>query len=594
MSGGAGYLTSDYFAFAALLHEGSDIPLLAAEFWDRYRMHAIYEGVLPETGPPVAAVYHRIAGLVGSLGPSDLESETWAFHHGESFPMEVYTDGYPQPPEVIAAGGDLKNPDYYFLDPENVFRRLCVAGPTQRNFRAWYGWTMRFDPDDWRLAERALEAWAKALPEDSQPHLLLAQRAHERNALKKASTHLDEAAKLDGTNALLQRLRVLLFLSQGYKHLRDRKPHLVHKDCDAIEQVGSPIAQRAEPFALALRWCAYGQQQDRDERSRVWERLQDYGGIGMAGEVLLHHATTQGNISDDAFEQSGDPPAKKIAAAACHVCHAASEFSLPIPLPGSWIIRVCESLSSSFGKELPPEQVYSLGHQAMKTDHHSLAFACSGALLQHSGPYTARALFLRAHGLASRRWERDRVRGVLCVALQIARRERDQGLVDEIVNFDQELSDRYFYPFGAQRVAELSPLPESDVAKIIKTERKERAMEESAVEEARAAQPKSRPRKPKRRKKRQPAPRQPDFLEELGMDMDDMGSISGDPAVDALLREFAHESGIGPLEMRIFWEMMKNIHGKEPGVDDIPAILEKIDVLLSGYEDSELSEEDEL
>jgi hypothetical protein len=97
-----------------------------------------------------------------------------------------------------------------------------------------------------------------------------------------------------------------------------------------------------------------------------------------------------------------------------------------------------QELSSS---DLPPDQpgLAAIGEAALRTSNSTLAYAVAGAGLAGNPASHASFLFLRARSLPP--WETRRHDGCLSAASELARRQRDHGLLDRIGQWREKMLD---------------------------------------------------------------------------------------------------------------------------------------------------------
>lgn len=432
--GGWGSLKNAYFwKLLARAYEQSkqtpDSTLLTCYVWEEFRRHAVHEGWFPEKGPEAATLYLHIADLILHLHPDDARNARWMF--AARFPgLASYYEG--QPAEIRALMLPNKV-DLSVIDPDNVFARACEADPCSENFQRWLDWTKQQAP---RLSDTVAERWSARIPEDVKPLLHLMSSAEKRGAFQTAFDYMQRAEMIDGVSPEVRKARFRLLLSMATRHLQKKKTKLAWPELNQLAALPQTQQGDRRAYVAALNWVGcmiLGREEEAEkERSDVFAVLNNE----IATRLVLRGAASackfQGQLPD--LSQDSKEP---VTAAVGRACALGEDVGVPIGIPAKLSAAILRELTANHGT-IELQALYALGEAALHQETHKLAYAASAAGLAGSPAGHARFLFLRARALPY--WEDLRQDACLGAASELARRQRDHGLLDKIGNWrDEEL-----------------------------------------------------------------------------------------------------------------------------------------------------------
>lgn len=426
-----------FFRLAAHANEMSGSLKRACLMWDEFRRNAIYEGWFEEKSPESAAVYMRIASLVIELEEAEEREEIHEELDQLFSPIFQFYENPKSKERKATLYPQGSIPDFSYFDSEKAFRLACQADPTPDNFQIWLK-SGEQDKPDWKHVDMAAMAWRDACPDDSRPLIVLMESAEGRNALGKALGYLEAAEAIDNLNPEVGRARFRLLASTAIRHLKQKKSHLANNDLIQME----PLAQVYEgdrfAFLSAAQWacCALNK---ANEKAKKWRaetgRLM---GSELAGDIVLRGIVQTCNLHVAIVPEIPSRGVKKgqIEETATAVARAANlgrdiglVFRMDLPP------KMLKSLSASLSKKVCPlktQTIRDLAEAAIDSGENELAYAATGAGLRRGGTDMARFLFLRARVLL---YLKDtRRRNCLRAAIELARGQRDMGLVDEVMN----------------------------------------------------------------------------------------------------------------------------------------------------------------
>jgi len=121
---------------------------------------------------------------------------------------------------------------------------------------------------------------------------------------------------------------------------------------------------------------------------------------------------------------------ESLAAAVARGCALGDDLGWPLTIPPAFEKQLLDELRRTPGT-MDARQLRSVAEAALRLDRRHLAFAVSGAGLAKGGATEARFLLLRGRALPE--YEPERRDRCFAAAAELARRQRDMGLVDEAV-----------------------------------------------------------------------------------------------------------------------------------------------------------------
>jgi hypothetical protein len=411
---------------------------LACSVWEEFRRHAVHEKWLPATGPEIATLYLHMVDLWRRLPLEELDHVVRRFgatFHGH---REYYAG---QPPEIRALMPPPGRPDFYFLNPDALFRRACEADPCPESFQRWLHWARQYMPHAENLVA---ERWIAALPQDIPPVLHLMQFAEENNALKRAFKLMEQAERIDGLNPEVRKARLRLLISLAKRHLQQNKVHLAEPELRQIEAL--PQAQQGDRPALvaALRWVYYRLSHAVEDAEASRATVARVLGSEPAAQILLKAVARACKLKGELPElkAKGVP----LVAAFGRVCALGEDTGLPIEIPRAVSNQLMKELSGRDAMA-DPAGLRALGEAAMGGSELLLAYEVSAAGLRLAQERWAEFLFLRARALPD--WEEERQALCAAAASELARRQRNSDLLrrigewreEEMLPLDGEMTD---------------------------------------------------------------------------------------------------------------------------------------------------------
>lgn len=461
--------------FWALLAKNSGIEALGAyepnwlfeacAYWDQYRRQAIKEGIFSANSREEALCFLQIIGLLEEPPLEDLEFVSR--ENGRDFERFVYNYCGGSRAELVDVEGH-KVP--FYLVHEELFRRAAAANPEPSMFELWHNW-VRSNRSHWKPADEVALTWHEKRPKDSRPLMLLVESAEQRGALKKAAGYLDQAQELEGATPAVKSARRRLILTTFEGHLKKGKDHLAACDVDDFEALAE-AGQRAEVVAgKGLRWLLELRQGRLPEASALAEECVDLVGDQLTANLFLKSLAVRFGAekltnSKALPMKAGRQKKKELIPAVARACElsVASGLNLPLALEhGDELIKALDKKSI----DLTMPQLRSIAQVARSARHERLLFAVAGRGLRLGG---AEAYFLKTRGEALSYLFQERRKACLRAALELARRQGDRALVDEILELQGERSF-YFSPFMRDQ-DELHPMSNEEVEAVIRKEKR--------------------------------------------------------------------------------------------------------------------------
>ncbi len=400
--------------------------LLASALEDQQHLDADAEAAA------VWADFRREAIQENWFAAGSLEDGVLALHMAELIekaPAEIIAD-------LKQEMASYRKPDKWskeedgLASPGTLYERACKADPHPETFQMWLRWARK--NGSWQAADKVAEHWREARAADIQPLLYLTESAEKRNAFKKSLKYLEEAETLDRLNPEVRRAKLRLLLSAAIRHLQQRKTHLVLGGIEQIETVPEVRPGEIAALAAALRWCAAAIGRDtavQDDQKAELNRLIGSVAAHLLMASLAGAAKIDSATSVLALKVAKIPAAELLAGAAR--AHVLGEWAgLPILLPREWNDPLIAALNLP---NCPADaaQMLVLGEAALDSYSAELGYAVSVAGLAKGGA-NAEFLFLRARSLPQ--WASLQAEGCLTASLELARRERNTGLVGRILD----------------------------------------------------------------------------------------------------------------------------------------------------------------
>jgi hypothetical protein len=440
--------------FAVALEKSGDPYHLfeACQLWDVFRERAVAEGWFPPTGPEAAVVELHRAELLAHV-------ENYP-HVAAELRARIFDCGQ------SGNASDLEGLASY--TPEQLYRRACMMDPHREAFEAWLDWARK--QADWRRADAAARAWCQALPRDFRPWLLLMDSAEKRGAFQKALVFLERAESLEGINTEVRRARLRLLVASAIRHLKLRKTHLVEQDLQQIESLPESREGDRPAFWRALRWSCCELRGDEGEAASHFEQLSSLLEGEIAGAIVLTGLRRACNLPIDKVLERRVPPMPKpgnISLAVARALALGTNMNLSFTIPQSLQGPIEQELlqwSSTFSIG----QLLILGQSAADSSDLRLAYAASVPGLARAGATEGRFLLLRARSLPA--FEEARRNICLAAAAELARRQRDTRLLDEIIEVRRRRRTAWDEPLGEENLS----MSSGQLERLLEEERKAR------------------------------------------------------------------------------------------------------------------------
>lgn len=419
--GGAPRRDARYLLLAARameVQEGGEIEACMA--WDDFREAAVKEGWFPVKSPEAAAVYLRMAGLIGRADDEDIDSI-----HGQARAMvqQMLGDELPLPDTALPQ-----------MHAEWLYEQACGMDPHAEAFAAWLKWEE--NRKEGSAPQSVAEAWHAALPADPRPLLWLMRDAESRGALKKALGYLGEAEAVDGLNPEVRRARLRLLLRGAIRHLDQRKPRLAFRELDELDALPYAAEGDRPAFLAGLRYVAAVVAGDHEAALARATEVQSMLGGRAAAFALAGVNSLCGQPAGVQLETARGFEGSWVEAAA-RVVAMGRDVGFHFRLPANWEPDLREELRGGLKASVPALEVF--GEAAVESGWRELAYAASVHGMAAGAEHEARFLVLRAQALPD--WEGERRDECLAAAIELARRQGDAALSGKAV----ELRRRYSF-----------------------------------------------------------------------------------------------------------------------------------------------------
>jgi hypothetical protein len=402
--------------------EGELQALLA---WEQFRQHALAEGWFAPNDPAHAVLCLHLADELARMPAPRLAEVREALRAARRGYAEYYVD---QPSPVREVGlRAIQDGEHAFLHPERMYQRACAMDPDPDAFARWLAFEQKNDPDG-KDADEAALAWHEALPKDTRPLLQLMAAAEKRGALGKALRYLQTAESLDALSPRVRRAGLRLHVAIALRHARESKLRLLHQDIEAIASLRQVQENPRRGLSAGLRWL--GAALAKQPAAAAHERdLAELLGSPCAGFALRQALAQATGLRVGPAPAPRDEPGEGLLASVASACALISDLGLEVELPRSWESPLIAQLSVS-PSSIEPLPLRALAEAANGQGLPGLAYAAAGAGLSIGGPVAARFLLLRAQSLPPDGSKRRRE--CLEAAFELARRQRDQDLLEEI------------------------------------------------------------------------------------------------------------------------------------------------------------------
>jgi tetratricopeptide (TPR) repeat protein len=334
-----------------------------------------------------------------------------------------------------------ESPGRQSISVEALYQRAAAADPHLEVFESWLAWAKR--QGDWRVAERAAEAWHQARKRDVQPLLWLMDASEKRGAYRKSLKYLEEAEQLDRVNPEVRKAKLRLQVAAVLRHFRQRKLHLALAGIERLAALSDLDAGWAALVTALRRVCA-ALEHDPEASGRYALEVQSRLG-NPAAAYLLEQSILDGavlvaqDVRLQGFDASSCPPATLLTGLV-DACILSDAAGLRVSIPGGWEAALKAALAAS-ELELDIAGLLVVGEAAIASAMRELAFAASIAGLTRGGADSS-FLYLRARALPV--GSSGRYGDCLLAALEMARRERNTELAGKLLDLLRRRPRRMF------------------------------------------------------------------------------------------------------------------------------------------------------
>jgi hypothetical protein len=428
--------------------EGAEVEACMA--WDDFREAAVKERWFPAKGPEMAAIYLRMAGLIGRADEEEIDS---IYGQARGMVQQLLGNEVPLP--------DTAMPQ---MHAEWLYEQACGMDPHAEAFAAWLNWAERRKEKS--APQEVAEAWHAALPADPRPLLWLMRDAENRGALKKALGYLREAEAVDGLNPEVRRARLRLLVRGAVRHLEQRKPRLALRELDELGELPYAAEGDRPAFLAGLRYLAAVANGDEEAALARGAEVQKMLGPRAAAFALAGISTLCGQPAGVSAEKARGFEGSWVEAAA-RVVAMGRDIGFLFRLPASWERDFRAELRGGGKVSVPALEVF--GEAAVESGWRELAYEASVHGMAAGAEHEARFLVLRAQALPE--WEGERRDECLAAAIELARRQHDAALAGKAVELRRRHSFLGFDHGGL--------LTERGVQTVLKRERRLRKYPQS-------------------------------------------------------------------------------------------------------------------
>jgi hypothetical protein len=423
--GGPSLHDAYFFRLQARATEATHQTLVANSLWEEFRRNALHEGWFAPFGVEEGSLYLHMAQNLRKIPPHALAEDQRSFMRS----FKGYHAYYENQPESAQRAAPPKKTDFYFLFPYQLYERACQGHKDPEVYRQWLDHTEK--PKE---REKVALAWHKAFPVNARPLLHLMSLAEGRNALQKALGYLEKAEQINPLDTEVRRARLRLLISNALRHLRQKKTHLVVKGIEDIAGLTQSREGNRPAFFTALRvLCAM--LDNRPEEIQRWSNdIRDQMGSEVAVAVVLSSLAGICGLKkmEDFLPDPGNISDMELVKGVAGACALGSDLNVPFPIPRKYAIPLWDALTRNENDVLvDSSSLRVLAKSALKSNLLELAYVISGAGLRRGGTNTAMFLYFR--GKSFPEWVQDRQDKCFLTAMQLARQNRDQTLVDEIL-----------------------------------------------------------------------------------------------------------------------------------------------------------------
>jgi hypothetical protein len=245
----------------------------------------------------------------------------------------------------------------------------------------------------------------------------------------------------------LRRARFRLLVATARRHVKQKKPHLLQKDCAALEALTDAWDGARPALVAALRAVAADLQAAPEEAARWRAEAAARLGLGELGGGLLLELVAR------TFGGAKAPPSRGsttgLTAALGRLALLTEDAGLPLEVP----TRLDRALDAELQRPdvaASPTELTALAEALLARRRYALAYSVAGTGLRRGGATAARFLLLRARSLPD--FSLARRQAACDAAAELARRQRDQDLVRAAVELGRSPNTEQLTPEALERV----------------------------------------------------------------------------------------------------------------------------------------------
>ncbi|MFI5379664.1 MAG: hypothetical protein ACHRHE_10230 [Tepidisphaerales bacterium] len=394
----------------------------AALAWDNFQRYAVREGMIRAGSVEQAVVFQHAGELLAQLSPEEIYDQQERYREARAA----------MPPDARRAQAGHST-EIAEMDPGAFFARAARIVPDAQTFKQWWKWAEGAGLSDYRKEDVA-KAWRQAIPGDPEPCLILSDLTEKRNALKMAMGHLEDAEAIDAFDPRVRRARVRITMGILWKHLKDRKAHLVQKDLAELEAMPAMNERDHGAFLSVLRAAWHMLRNDRAEATKALGAASEQIGV-LAVEILVltvKHGTKLVDCENwPVVEVPAVPDPRAVADAYGRTVRMAEALSIRLWRPTAWI-EIVEKYVRDSGATMTHADLLTIGRSGQANQRPQMAYMASAAgLASAAGPMAARFLLLRARSLPG--WASGRISQCLRAAMELAETSHDEALMKEVL-----------------------------------------------------------------------------------------------------------------------------------------------------------------
>jgi hypothetical protein len=407
--------------------------------WERFRVHAISEGLIAPGSLEEAAVLLATAKSV-----TQFDAQEVALHRLGFDPVDFIRNSYLNQPPHIAALRPTREAVRAVFDIDALFGRAVAIRSDSEIFRLWADWYARQTPRMVRQQEDVARKWRAALPREIEPLLTLMTLAEERDALKIATDHLNLAEAIDPMNPLVRRARLRLMLATTWRHFKNKKPALVEKDLATLAALPAMAEPLRVAFVSAIRVGWHVLRGDKAAAEQLGREIIGQVGAQM-GVTLMSAVQIAAGLENDAGWPVAAlplPTPVEVADTEARLVSLTRELNIKFFRPSSWDPMI-EQVLRQQPCPLPLASIVAIAGAADSNQTHRLAYLATVAGLPTArGEAAAELLFYRARALP----RRAGVRREQCfqAALELARHGHQPELLSLITRHLDAIGNHYY------------------------------------------------------------------------------------------------------------------------------------------------------